>query len=154
MRGKIWFMAGAISSFFIAILHIVIIFIGAEGYRYFGAGEEMATMDESGSYIPAAVTAGIACVFTLFGMYALSASGAMKKLPLLKISIIAITVIYTVRGSGFFIELLGIIYDYDVPLRHAVFSFVSLITGLTHLIGLVKAWCRLSQNAKSTNNNP
>jgi putative oxidoreductase len=140
MNSKRWFITGSLLSFLIAALHIVIIFIGAEGYRYFGAGEEMATMANAGSPIPALVTAGITIIFVLFGFYALSGARLIKKLVWLKFMLTLITGIYLLRGLGFFIEVLGIIYQYEVPVRHAVFSLVSLITGLIHLIGLRKVW--------------
>lgn len=137
---KNWFVAGASISFLIALLHVAIIFIGAEGYRYFGAGEEMATMAEAGSPIPPLLTAGIVIVFVVFGGYALSGAGIIKKLVFLKPILVALTAIYLLRGLGFFIEVAGIIYGYEVPLRHAVFSLVSLTSGFTHFMGLRKGW--------------
>jgi len=145
MSSKTWFAAAGFISFSIALLHIAIIFISGEGYRYFGAGEEMATMAEAGSYVPAGITAGVALVFALFGLSALSGAGIIRRLPLIKIILIAITCIYLLRGTGFFIELLGFIYNYDVPLRHKVFSFVALITGLIHLTGIIKGWKNLQR---------
>lgn len=140
MTSKVWFMLGAIVSFLIALLHIVIIFIGAPAYRYFGAGEEMAALSEKGSFIPMVVTSAIALVFFFFGLYAWSATGRIKRLPFRKVLLIIIAGIYLLRGSGFFIEVLGITYGYDVPVRHAVFSLVALLTGLTYLFGLIKGW--------------
>jgi putative oxidoreductase len=143
MRSKAWFSLGAIISLAIALLHVVIIFIGPEAYRYFGAGEEMATMAEKGSFYPALVTTFVALVFSIFGLYALSAAGILKKFPFTKVVVVIITTIYLLRGFGFVIEVTGIIYGYEVPLRHAVFSFVALSTGVVHLIALIKGWKNL-----------
>lgn len=142
---KTWFISAGMISISIALLHIVIIFVGAEGYRYFGAGEEMASMAEAGSFVPGALTACIALVFCLFGIYAFSGAGIIRKLPLLKIVLIAVAAIYVLRGLGFFIEVLGIIYNYNVPVRHAVFSFVALATGIIHLTAIIKGWQGLSK---------
>ena len=57
----------AVFSFTAALLHIAIIFGGANWYRLFGAGEGMAKMAESGSFYPIVVTAIIACILTLWG---------------------------------------------------------------------------------------
>lgn len=143
MNSKTWFQIGGIISFAIALLHLVVIFIGADAYRYFGAGEEMALMAEEGSYYPATITTGIILVFILFGLYAFSAVGTLRKLPGLKTMLSLITGIYVLRGLGFFVETLGIIYNYDVPVRHAVFSFVAFVTGIIHLIGLIRIWKKL-----------
>ena len=69
-KGKPWLLAAGIGSLSVAVLHVVIIFIGAEAYRYFGAGEEMATGAEQGSTIPELITIGIVFVFIVFGLYA------------------------------------------------------------------------------------
>ena len=142
--GRPWFILGGVSSLAVALLHLVIIFIGADAYRFFGAGEGMATHAEQGSLIPALMTFGIVIVFVLFGLYAFSAAGLMKKLWKLKPILLAITTIYVLRGLGFFAEILGIMYDYDVPARHAVFSFTALLIGVFHLAGLIRGWKDLS----------
>ncbi len=143
-KGKPWLLAAGVGSFVVAALHVVIIFIGASAYRYFGAGEEMASGDEKGSLIPALITFGIAGIFFVFGMYALSGAQIVRRFLLVKPVLVVITAIFLLRGAGFFIELLGIIYNYEVPLRHAVFSFVALLIGLLYLIGTIKAWKNFS----------
>lgn len=139
-NGKPWFLASSVGSFAVAGLHLIIIIIGASAYRYFGAGEEMAVGAEQGSFVPSLVTLGIVFVFIGFGLYALSGAGVIKKLWKHKIILMAITVIYLLRGTGFFIEIFGILYNYEVPVRHAVFSLGSLSIGVIHLIGLIRGW--------------
>jgi hypothetical protein len=103
-------VAGSV-SFAIALLHVACIFIGADAYRYFGAGEEMATLASQGSYIPALLTAGITLVFIIFACYTWSGAKIIKKLPLLKGVFTAITIIYLLGGLGFFVEVTGIMYQ-------------------------------------------
>ena len=135
---------GGVGSFAVALLHFVIIFIGADAYRFFGAGERMALDAANGSLAPTIVTFSIVVVFVLFGLYAFSGAGVVKKLWKLKPILLAITTIYLMRGFGFFIEILGIIYNHDVPVRHAVFSLTALIIGVFHLVGLIRGWKGLS----------
>jgi hypothetical protein len=59
-----------VSSACVAALHVVIIFVGAPAYRYFGAGEPMARLSEQGSTTPALVTAGLTVVFGVWAAYA------------------------------------------------------------------------------------
>ena len=56
-------LIGGYLAFVISLLHLLIIIGGAEWYRFFGAGEGMATQAEQGSMMPALVTLGIALVF-------------------------------------------------------------------------------------------
>ena len=93
-----WLIVGAGLSFLAAALHIAIIFGGGDWYRFFGAGEGMARLAESGSREPAKMTLGIATVLTVWGLYALSGAGLIFRLPWRRLVLSAITAIYTVRG--------------------------------------------------------
>lgn len=129
---------GGILSFAVALLHIVIIFIGAPAYRYFGAGEDMATAAESGSAFPAVLTLVLAVIFAIWGFYGLSGAGVIQRLPFLKIVLILIGVIYTLRGLAVFQQLFQIATSsLAVAPREIVFSVVSLIIGLAYLIGTI-----------------
>jgi hypothetical protein len=101
-------LGGAISAG-IALLHLVVIFVGAPAYRYFGAGEEMAAMDEQGSWIPAAVTLAIVSLFTLFAFLAFSGASLIRRLPFLRTGLAVISGIFILRGLGVIGDLILII---------------------------------------------
>lgn len=136
--------AGALSAS-VGLLHLVIIFIGAPAYRYFGAGERMARMDERGSWAPAVITLGLATVFALWSAYAFSGAGVGRRLPLLRTSLILIGSVYTLRGLLLGPQLVWFFSGYRtaVPPRQLVFSSVSLLIGLSYLIGVSAAWAFL-----------
>ena len=133
--------AGA-SSVAIALLHVVIILVGGPGYRYFGAGEEMARAAEAGSLFPAALTAGIAMVFLAFGCYAFSATGIGRRLPLLRAGLVVIGLIFTLRGLAVFPQAAR---GAGLPVRWVVFSAVSLGIGVLYLAGIGTAWSALER---------
>ncbi|MFC6981197.1 hypothetical protein [Microbulbifer taiwanensis] len=81
-----------------SVTHIAIIFGGADWYRFFGAGEEMALMQESGSYYPAVLTGFIALVLAIWSLYAFSGAGLMRRLPFIKPALATIAVILLARG--------------------------------------------------------
>jgi hypothetical protein len=58
-------IVGGILSLLASLLHVAIIIGGAEWYRFFGAGEDMASMSENGSMIPGVVTFFIALILLL-----------------------------------------------------------------------------------------
>ena len=139
--GNQWLKLGGILSFAVALLHIVIIFIGAPAYRYFGAGEDMATAAESGSASPALLTLILVAVFAIWGLYGLSGAGVIRRLPLMKIALILIGAVYMLRGVAVFQQLFQIATSAaEVAPREIVFSLVSLIIGLAYLIGTVTSW--------------
>ena len=71
-----WLLLAAALSGIAAALHVLIVFGGAPWYRFFGAGEGMTRMSESGHWWPALLTSGIALLLGLWALYALTASGA------------------------------------------------------------------------------
>ena len=137
-------VAGVLSAG-VGILHFVIIFIGAPAYRYFGAGERMARMDERGSWTPALITLGLTIVFALWSAYACSGAGVVRRLPLLRTALILIGSVYTLRGLVLGPQLVWFFSGYRalVPPRQLVFSSVSLVIGVSYLIGVRAAWASL-----------
>ena len=111
-----------------AVLHIAIIIGGSHWYRFFGAGEEMAVMAEQGSWIPGLVTLGIAVVLFLWGLYAFSGAGVVRRLPLLKTALVLISTVYLVRGLGL---IPAVIFMPDEVNNFLVWSsIISLMFGL------------------------
>lgn len=151
--GNQWLKMGGILSFAVALLHLVIIFIGAPAYRYFGAGEDMAKWAESGSLFPAMMTLALVAIFAFWGLYAFSGAGMVRRLPLLRIALLLIGAIYTLRGLAVFQQILQIVTSsQQVEAREVVFSSVSLVIGLAYLIGTVINWrgLRASRQAVQT----
>jgi len=136
-----WLILGGILSFAVALLHVIIIFIGAPAYRYFGAGEDMATAAESGSAFPALLTLFLVAIFAIWGFYGLSGAGVIRRLPLLEIALILIGAVYTLRGVAVFQQLFQIATSsVEVAPREIVFSLVSVVIGVAYLIGTISNW--------------
>lgn len=100
-------LAAGCASFLIAVLHVFIIIGGAEWYRFFGAGEQMATLAEQGSLEPVFITLFVTLVFTVWGLYAFSGAGMIRALPLRKSILIVIASILTLRGLAIVSPLFG-----------------------------------------------
>ncbi|MET0554710.1 MAG: hypothetical protein ABW221_16840 [Vicinamibacteria bacterium] len=128
-----------------AVLHAAIMVVGAPGYRYFGAGERMARLDEQGAPGPALVTAGLTAVFALWALYAFSGAVWLRRLPLLRTGLVAIGAVYTLRGLAVLPEAYGLVAGRTPPVlpRQLVFSLVSLAIGLAYLVGTGRAWSTL-----------
>ncbi len=126
-------IAGGVLSIIAAFLHIGIIIGGASWYRFFGAGEKMATMAENGNWYPTIVTLIISAVLFSWGLYAFSGAGLLFNLPFLKYVLLVISAIYLLRGLAFIPALLIMPDKVDSFLVWS--SLLSLIFGLCHAIG-------------------
>jgi hypothetical protein len=134
-RRHLLILAGAIVSG-ISALHVACAIIGPAAYRYFGAGEHMATQAEAGSPLPFLVTILLALVFGVFAAYALSAAGRIRRLPLVRPVVGTIGAIFALRGLLLFVELVSLVREpASVPSQDPVFSAVSLLVGGLYLIG-------------------
>lgn len=134
-------LAAATLSFAIALLHFIMIFVGAPAYEFFDAGSEMVELAASGSPWPALITLLLTVGFVVFGLYAFSGAGRFRRMPLLRPALVAIAAIYTLRGLVVVPEALGRI---EADGTAIIFSAVSLVIGLAYAVGIVQSWPSLA----------
>lgn len=136
-----WLVAGGWLSIIASLLHIACIFGGGDWYRFFGAGEEMASADEAGHWMPAIMTSGIALILAIWAAYAFSGAGLIRRLPLIRTALVIISTIYLLRG-------LFIIPIMIEPAMRSTFniwsSLIVLGYGMAYAIGTRLAWPQLS----------
>ena len=136
--GRNWLVAAATMSFAASALHLACIAGGGDWYRFFGAGEELARLDEAGSWLPAILTFAIAVVLAIWGFYALAAAGLVRRLPLMRTALVAIAAVLLLRGTFVFFPAtwgpeLGFTFM-------AVTSAIVAIMGAAFAIGALQAW--------------
>ena len=136
-----YLIVGAALSATAALIHLGCIVFGGSWYRFLGAGERMARMAEAGHWYPAAVATAIAAVLLTWSLYALSGAGAIRRLPLLKFALCAITAVYIGRGLAF--VLLMPLFPGNSITFWLVSSGICLAFGLVHFAGVRQAWVRL-----------
>ena len=135
---------GGLLSGIAALLHIAIIIGGPQWYRFFGAGEELASMAEKGSWYPAVLTFGIAVVLLLWALYAFSGAGLIRRFPLLKVGLVVISAVYLIRGLAFipaYFVKPEIVDDFLIWS-----SLICLVYGFSYAIGTRQVWAKLSAN--------
>jgi hypothetical protein len=136
-----WLVAGGTLSLGAAILHVAIIFGGPRWYRFFGAGEDIARMAEEGRLRPAIITALVAAVLTICGLYAYSGAGLLSPLPLQVPVLCLISAVYTMRGLAYpFFKFFK--SEFATPF-FLWSSLICLVFGVVHAIGLAQVWERL-----------
>ena len=141
--GSALLLLAAIFSGLAALAHVGVVIGGPAWYRFFGAGEGMARLAESGSWYPALITLGIAGVLAVWSAFALSAAGLLPALPYSKVVLTAITSVYLLRGVGGFV-LAAVAPGGNSPAFWAWSSAICLLIGVVHALGLVKQWPVLS----------
>lgn len=132
---------GAALSGFAALAHLACLVVGAPLFRLLGAGEQMAQMYLAGHWYPVVVTSSIAAVLAAWSVYALSAAGLVRKLPLRRTVLSAITALYIVRGLAFAPAMAY--FPGNSTTFWIVSSSICLTIGLIHLVGLRQSWTSL-----------
>lgn len=89
---------GAILHFIIAIGHLGCLFALDEAFDAYGIKEVMHNMVFGHVWMLYALTFCLALAFALAGFYALFASGNIRRLPLTRMAIIVIIVLYSLRA--------------------------------------------------------
>lgn len=137
--------AGAALSGLAALLHLACLAVGAPLFRLLGAGEQMAQLHLAGHWYPTVATLVIASVLTVWSAYALSGAGLIRKLPLLRTLLSAITGIYILRGVAF-VPVMAYFPGNSMTFWIAS-SSICLVLGIVHLVGLRQSWSRLGGGA-------
>lgn len=141
--GRRALLAGAAASCAIAALHVAIPFAGAGWYRFFGAPALAAAVERGSTLRPAVMTFAFAAIFALWGLYAISAAGLVRRLPLLRTALVVVGTIYVLRGCFLIPQLLRIARHAPQEPRNVVFSVASLLIGLCYFVGAARMWDRL-----------
>jgi hypothetical protein len=98
----------------------------------------MVSLAEKGSIQLTLITSGLVFVLFFWSLYAFSGAGVILRLPLMRLALVLITLLYVVRGIGGFFLV-------NSPLgRSPEFwiwsSLICLFFGIIHLIGLIQQW--------------
>jgi len=136
-------IAAAICTALAALAHIGCIIFGADWYRFFGAGEQMAQMAEAGDWYPAVVTSVIVIFLAIWSLYALSAAGVIRRLPLLRLALCLIASIFLIRGISF--VMLMPMFPENSLTFWLVSSGICLMIGILYAVGTHQRWAELQR---------
>lgn len=127
---------GAYLNFIIAAGHIAALFFLDAAFRYYGIDGIMNRIAEYGAALPYLITMGLVCAFIVCGLYALSADGRIRKLPLLWTGIFCIAGVYLMRTVWGIVSMAANgIWDFKGISAMAAAGII----GLCYLLGGLKA---------------
>jgi hypothetical protein len=141
-RSNPWLVAGGCLSLAAALLHLATIAGGPDWYRFFGAGEAMAGMAERGHWYPPLVTVAIAALLTVWAAYAFAGAGLIRRLPLMRAALVAISLIYLLRGL--ILVPIALLAPQALDPFTIWSSLIVLVYGVAYAVGTWKAWPDLS----------
>lgn len=144
-RGARLLSACALADFGLALLHVACLFGGEDAARFFTAPRPVLELIRSGSWLIIPVCLVIFGVLGVFGLYAWSGAGRMRRLPWLRGGLVAIGAIFTLRGLALIPQTITMLRHPSVfPWQVPVFSLVALVLGLAHLAGVRRRWSVLA----------
>ena len=135
-------LAGVL-SFCAAIFQAAIAFVPAWSAA-FGASDALV------SNPPLLLALGllVSLILVIFGLYGLSGAGVIRRLPLLRLGLLVIGLLYSTVGINFIFQvlvMLGLLPSAGpIPIYQLLVSFGALVAALAYLIGLAVNWKRLS----------
>ena len=124
---------GAILNFILAVGHLLCLMCLQQVFCIFGITEIMNKCTTYGEAIPYIITVIIAFCFFLCGLYALSADGVIRRLPLLKIGIFFIAAVFLLRS---FMGAIDIAHHFSILQFSS--TIVAAIIGLLYLLGGIR----------------
>jgi hypothetical protein len=136
-----WLVAGGLLSAAASLAHIGCIVEGPSWYRFFGAPEQLIRAVENGDPTLHWITAGIALLLAIWAAYAFAGAGLVRRLPLMRTALLAITTIYLLRG----LVIVPALLKPGAPAFDIWSSLIVLVYGLVYLAGTLRAWPYLSR---------
>ena len=82
---------------------------------------------------------GFAIIVAIFGLYALSGAGSIRRLPLLRTALVTATIIYLLRGL-ILVPQVPVVLRHPDFIRFLIFSVIAFCVGMVQLVGTVGAF--------------
>jgi hypothetical protein len=150
MKNKnILLAVAAVLAFGVAVYQLAISIV-PEWAAYFGAGDELV----SNRLLLLAAGTGMTLIFAVCGFYALSGAGLIRRLPLLRLGLFFIGLVFIYRGIAFVLQLLAVwnvittTETLTFPNVNTWVSLVSLVIGLVYWIGLAAGCKQLRMSSR------
>ena len=137
MNGKSWLKAAAGLSFFMAVAQTVISLSPATA-AYFMAPPPLL----ENRWRLFLIGEAAALVLVIFGLYALSGAGVIRRLPLLRLGLIGISSLFLLRGLFVVFSVLAIlgILEGQLLIQGEISTLVFLAAGIAFAVGTVLNW--------------
>jgi hypothetical protein len=122
-----------------ALLHVAVLWGGPDWIAFVGAPPEIVESAARGTWLAPASTLGIAALLAVLAIYALSAGGMLRSLPLVRLTLMVFGVIFVLRGLIIVpASILGRVnWSAPVDLFIIASSAAIFVIGLALMLGLI-----------------
>ena len=141
-QANAWLVIAGSMNALASLIHVGCIVAGPSWYRFFGAPEPLIRAVENGDPTLDWITAGIAGILAIWSAYAFSGAGLIRRLPLVRTALVAITTIYLARGL--LIVPVAAQLSFEKAPGEYWSSVIVLLYGIVHAVGTWRAWPQLS----------
>ena len=137
MDKKLWLIIAAGFSFFMAACQMFISLSPAAA-AYFGAPPPL--LEDRSQLLLWGMAAVL--VLVVFGLYALSGAGRIRRLPLLLIGLIGISCLFLLRGMFLVLDVLVVlgILEGELLVQGTISTLVFLGAGIVYAVGTALNW--------------
>jgi len=97
LQAQLTYLAAGISLLGVAV-HVAAILGGPSWYAFFGAPPQIVASAQAGTWLAPISTAGIAALMGICALYAYSALGVIRRLPLLRLMLAGIAAVCLLRA--------------------------------------------------------
>ena len=137
MDKKLWLKVAAGWSFFMAICQ-TLISVWPAAATYFQAPPSLLENRWQLFWMGE----GAALVLVVFGLYALSGAGSIRRLPLLRLGLIGISSLFLLRGLFLILDVLVIlgVLAGELLIQGTISTLVFLGAGISYAVGTILNW--------------
>ena len=129
---------GGYINLLIALAHVVGLIWAQPFFEVTGVGREMRELSLVHPSMPYLVTLFVTVIFTIFGLYGLSAANRFRPMPFTKAAIFIIAFIYIARGTAQVFT--DAITEGEGLVLGTTYSLIALTIGVLYLVGGMKKW--------------
>jgi hypothetical protein len=144
-------MSAGLATTAAALIHLMIPLGGPAWYAFFGAPRHLVRIAEAHALYPTVSCVVIAAGLFVCSAYALSGAGLLPRLPLMRLVLAAIALVFLLRGVGFIVlewlwpgSLARVSGSQGMDTFLLVSSLICLLIGGAYTWGLLSAWSRLA----------
>ncbi|MBL8509317.1 hypothetical protein [Chitinimonas sp. JJ19] len=137
MLHRLALLLAAAIALFGAVIHFVAPLFGPGWYAFFGAPPQVVASAVAGSWLAPVSTLAIGGLMLLAGLYAFSAAGVMRRLPLTGAALWVLAVLCTLRG--FILVPVWLWAPQLLTTFEVVAALVWLVAGLGYIAGVLVA---------------
>lgn len=140
-RKERWATLAGISAFLGGLLHVIALIGGADWIYFFHAPPSVVESARLGTWLAPVSTLLITALMWLCSLYAFSAAGFVRRLPLLRTGLFVVAFICVVRGLIFFpLIMIDRVWLSRLDTFEIVASVIWLAIGIFFALGLRAAW--------------